>query len=213
MTLIIGIGNKARQGKDYVANYMQEALPSSVCIYNFARELKLYCKEHHYELLPAWQFAHTTKQMPGHKEDPIYGYAPILQWVGVEKRKENPDYWVEKVAAKIAEVNPEIAVIADVRFPNEAAYVKENGGYTVNVSRRLPDGTQMLDTSRDPNHISEIALSDYEFDYYISVQDRDLGSLKRNAILVLNLILREEAAKELNAPRIDTVYSDATGSY
>lgn len=212
MTLIIGIGNKARQGKDYVANYMCNAMPSMVRTYNFARELKLYCKENHNELEPKWQLAHQTKQHPGWKDDPIYGCTPILQWVGVEKRKEDPDYWVKKVAAKIAEDNPEIAIIADVRFENEAAYVKNSGGYTVNVRRRNADGIQMLDPGRDPKHISEIELDDYNWDFYISVKDGDLEGLRIKAEGVLSAIIREEA---LNADIIedlgDVVISDATG--
>lgn len=194
--VLIGLGHKARQGKDYVSKYMQASLPSLVQIYSFARELKLYCKEHHDELLPRWQLVNQTKQVPACKPDPIYGYTPILQWYGTDvARKENPNCWVEALAHRIEADVPEIAIITDVRFPNEAAYVKENDGYTVNVVRRLEDGTQYLDPDRDPKHLSETALDDYNFDYTITCRDGDLKALEQKAIAVLTNILLEEKVK------------------
>jgi hypothetical protein len=118
---------------------------------------------------------------------------------------------VDAAAERIAGDNPEIAIITDVRFPNEAAYVKENGGYTVDVVRRLEDGTQYLDPGRDPKHPSETALDDYTFDYVISVRDGDLVSLKAKALAVLTNILIEEKKKD--ALDDSTVNSDATGAY
>lgn len=222
MTLVIGLGHRARQGKDFVSKYMQEALPSLVQIYSFARELKLYCKEHHDEELAKWQLANQTKQFPACKTDPIYGYTPILQKVGMDFRATDPDYWIKKVDAKIHESiedEPEIAIITDVRFPNEAAYIKENSGYTVEVRRLVKDGDklyQYVDPGRDPKHPSETALNDYNFDFVIQCRDGDLDSLKQKSVHTLNTILRLEAEKESNANSsgYDLSYrSDPTGSY
>lgn len=213
--ILIGLGHKARQGKDYVSNYMKEALPSLVSLYSFARELKLYCKEHHEELLTQWQLANQTKQIPACKEDPIYGYTRILQWYGTDvARKANPNRWVEAVAERIKTDGPEIGIITDVRFPNEAAYIKENSGYTVDVVRRLADGTQFLDPNRDPNHASETALDDYNFDFIISVRDGDLASLKSKAIGVLTAIMQQESDKEIDdaLARRNLTLSDLTGT-
>jgi len=114
---------------------MKEVEPS-VQFYSFADELKQYCKEHHDELVSQWQLANQTKQLPIAKEDPIYGYTAILQWFGTEvMRKKNPDYWVHALADKIEFEKPEIAVITDVRFPNEAAWVKT----TMDFSSRYSD--------------------------------------------------------------------------
>ncbi len=213
MTLIIGLGHRARQGKDYVANYMKEALPSLISTYSFARELKFYCKEHHDELLPQWQLAHQTKQVPTCKSDLIYGYTAILQWVGMKFREQDENYWVNKVQAKIEKEKPEIAVVTDCRFPNETAWVKENGGEMIEVIRRLEDGTQFVDPGRDPNHISETALDNYNFDFIISVRDGDLDALKSKAIGVLSTIINLEAEKDLNDDLSPHVFSDATGHY
>jgi len=189
--LLIGLGYKARQGKNFVANYMQQYWIKdpgcTVKLYAFADELKLYCKEHHNELVPKWQLANQTKQYPTRKEDPIYGCTPILQWYGTDvARKADPDTWVKALNARISRENPEIAIVTDVRFPNEAAYIKQNGGFMVEV-RRYKDGIQFIDAGRDPKHVSETALDGYEgWDYAIECQDGNLTDLKSKSIGVLN---------------------------
>ena len=54
--------------------------------------------------------------------------------------------------------------ITDVRFYNECAFIKEQGGSIVRVQRRL-DVVQPSDESDYDNHSSEINLDDYpEYD-------------------------------------------------
>src|SRR6267378_5317093 len=161
MMLLIGLGSRARQGKTYVSNYMKEAHPEIQC-YAFADELKRYCKEHHEELVPQWQLHNQTKHLPVAKEDPIYGYTAILQYFGTEvMRKKNPDYWVHVLADKIEVEKPAIAVVTDVRFPNEVAWVKNHDGFLVEVIRLNEDGTRYYDPNRDKNHASEPSLDQY----------------------------------------------------
>jgi len=203
--VLIGLGYKARQGKNFVANYMQEYWIKDpgckVSIYAFADELKLYCKEHHNELEPQWQLAHQTKAHPAFKADPIYGCTPILQWYGTDvARKANPNTWVEALDRRLSHDNPEIALVTDVRFPNEAEYIKQNGGFMVEV-RRYKDGIQFIDAGRDPKHVSETALDGYEgWDYVIECQDGNLTDLKKKSIGVLNAInlySKAETVKDL----------------
>ena len=193
--LVIGLGNKARQGKNCVANYMQELDPS-VQIYSFADELKLYCKAHHEELLPQWEAAYSNVPINFPKDDPIYGYTQILQWYGTDvARKQNPNVWVEALDKRLETEKPQIAVISDVRFRNEAEYVKSKGGYLVQVIRLNKDGSQYLDPGRDPNHISETALDDYEgWAFLIEIHDGDLRDLKRKSIGVYHIVTDNLAA-------------------
>lgn len=123
--LLIGLGSKARQGKNFVANYIKEQ-NNSAKLYSFADELKLYCKAHHEELVKEWLELNFQKKLPEPKEDPIYGYTAILQWYGTDvARKANPNVWVQALDARIQKEAPELALITDVRFPEEAAYVKK----------------------------------------------------------------------------------------
>jgi hypothetical protein len=193
--IIVGLGYKARQGKTYVSNYMQEAFPQAK-LYAFADELKRYCRDHHDELLPLWQLANQTQQVPACKPDPIYGYTRILQWYGTDvARLKDPNVWVNELAARMHKEQPEIAIITDVRFPNEAEFIKENGGYLVEILRRTADGEQYRDPDRDPFHISETALDNYEgWNFHISCKDGDLKGLKAKSLGVMNIVTNKDGA-------------------
>lgn len=62
----------------------------------------------------------------------------ILQWWGDYRRAQDPDYFV-KVARlnvlMVGAVNPKPVVLADCRFPNEAAMVRQLGGQIWQVVR------------------------------------------------------------------------------
>lgn len=210
--ILIGLGHKARQGKNYVASYIkdyaEDAQAAKVGLYAFADELKLYCKTNHYELMDEWCRLNPKTILPGPKDDPIYGYTQILQWYGTEiARKNDPDTWVKALAKRIETEKPDIAIITDVRFPNEAQYVKDRGGSLVEVIR-LKDGEQYLDPGRDPNHASETALDDYQdWDFIISCKDGDLKGLKAKSIGVYNLVTSPEDYESYYVDEPD--YSDA----
>lgn len=70
-------------------------------------------------------------------------------------------------------------IITDTRFPNEAKAVKNAGGITVRIDR---PGVGPIN-----NHISEIALDEYNFDYYI-YNGGDLDTLKDSVVELLNKI-------------------------
>lgn len=211
--ILIGLGNKARQGKNFVANYMREAFPS-LQEYAFANELKKYCLENHDKLVDEFyrvNSMHPMKNLLYWKDDPIYGCTTILQWYGTYKRQENPDFWIKLVAEKLNREKPDVAVITDVRFPNEADFVKFENGFLVQVIRFKEDGTQFLDPGRDPNHISETALDDYMgWDYIIRVKDGDLDALKHKSLGVLSNILDDEYRRRaaLNSVPDATGYSE-----
>ena len=163
--ILIGIGHKARQGKDTFANAIRSASPKDTKVYSFANELKLYCRDNHEALVKAYPFVELDQ-----KPDPIYGYTKMLQYVGTEvERKKDPNCWVKKVSDRIDKENPEVSVISDVRFPNEANWIKSKGGILIKILRLMPDGSNYIDPSRDPNHASEISLDNYPFDLVIGV--------------------------------------------
>jgi hypothetical protein len=197
--ILIGLGSKARQGKNYVCNYWRETYPE-IQTYALADELKKYCKEHHDELVDKFYLKnhlnmriHPVSEIIGEpKEDPIYGYTKILQFYGTDVvRKSSPDYWVHRLNERIGAEGPDVAVITDIRFPNEAEYVKKNDGYLVEVIRKNADGTRYLDPGRDPNHPSETALDDYNWDFTIIAKSGDLDALKNKALGVLANILKD----------------------
>ena len=186
--ILIGIGSKARQGKDIVASVWKEAIPE-LKKYSFAEEIKLYCRDHHDQLLPEWQRHHQTKHMPFFKEDSIYNYPAILQWYGKWAQDKDENVWIRKVAEKLAADSPPIAAITDVRYILEAQFVRANGGFMVEVLRKNPAGSRYIDPTRDPFHPTETGLDDYTFDYTITARSGDLVSLKTKALGVLKNIV------------------------
>jgi hypothetical protein len=61
--------------------------------------------------------------------------APLLQRLGLEAREHDPEVWLRAVYWAIEDARPAIAVITDVRFENEAEFVRGMGGTLVRVSR------------------------------------------------------------------------------
>ena len=84
-----------------------------------------------------------------------------LQRLGTEAGRGvfGEDFWVERTAALVAASGAERVVLTDVRFPNEAAWVRRVGGTAVRIVR---PGQRNSDA-----HLSENALGTYRADVEI----------------------------------------------
>jgi hypothetical protein len=160
-TFIIGIGHKARHGKDTAANHIIKATNGAAERYSFADDL--------------YSVARVIHGMT--KKD-----GPLLQLLGTEVyRRYNDNIWIDSLYWKLLDKRPRIALIADVRFPNEAKFVKALGGALVKVSRFNEDDTPFVTTDRDPNHPSEVALDNFDgWDYNIKSYTGQLPTLLLN---------------------------------
>jgi len=76
------------------------------------------------------------------------------------------NYWIDQLEKSMVGFNG-IAVLTDMRYTNEADWVKSKGGLTVQVSRINEDGSQYISDDRDPNFVSEVQLDNYNYDAYI----------------------------------------------
>ena len=91
----------------------------------------------------------------------------LLQWWGTDlRRNQNPDYWVLKGEEWAYETtrHGKVPVFTDVRFPNEADMVRENGGIIVRVSAPYEIREARLGAV-PPSHESEDAMDDYRADF------------------------------------------------
>ena len=103
-----------------------------------------------------------------------------LQIWGTEfRRKQDPDYWVKKTLKRIKEEAPQVALITDMRFPNEVAVVD----VPLKVSRPGFD-------SGVPLHSSETELNDYPFEYILEATS--LQELKDGAETIFVEILEDK---------------------
>lgn len=216
--IIIGLGYKARQGKNVVVQAMKDKMAIIapklvVTAYAFAKELKTYCRDHHDELYE--KYPHVGKN---EKDDPIYGFVGMLQWYGTDIiRTQDPDHWVKLLEKRIGAEAPDIALVTDVRFKNEAAWLHDKPtGFLVEVIRRREDGTQYLDPKRDPRHASEVDLDGYKgWNYIIIARDGEIEKLKAKASKVLMSIFVDFAVEETRKNDSDALtpnmFSNAIG--
>lgn len=94
-------------------------------------------------------------------------YREMLQKLGTEFARDviNKDFWVKWLQSKLADIPDTIQLvfITDVRFDNEAEWIKKQGGIVIEVVR---DGHSTL-TSLEEMHSSEGGISHNLVDYVI----------------------------------------------
>lgn len=156
--LMIGLLGFAGSGKDEACKIIQKHWPHAQR-FAFADELKR-------EVSDGYQIE--LHRIEADKEH----YRPLLQLWGVGRREHNPNYWIEKVDAQIQAAQPNIAIITDVRFPNEVGYVRSHGGIVARVVRAHNGPAN--------SHVSESATLPIVPDYVI----RNDGTLEDFALHV-----------------------------
>lgn len=217
--LILGLGNKARHGKDSFAQAIiryygildatkakhgLNTTPTIIQHLSFAdplyKEVNAFLaspwgkswlrrdvglKVANATIIPDWVTPDNPLVDP---RAPLGKYTKLLQWWGTEyRRTQDPEYWTKQWKAA---VNPKADIVfsTDMRFQNEAQAVKELSGYTIQVNRLNLDGTPFVDTSRDPNHPSEIQLDGYNYDFKITVKTGDLVLLEEWATTLVHFL-------------------------
>lgn len=98
-------------------------------------------------------------------KDPYWDMSPreMAQKLGTEACRKGirDDIWIRSLATSINNSFVDLAFITDVRFDNEAEFVRESGGIVINITR---DSQTKIATS---NHASEAGISDHLIDYKV----------------------------------------------
>ena len=147
---LIGIAGRARSGKDTVANFIIAAIGGYR--YSFADPIRAMLAPLGVDMNdPYWQ---------ARKEDiiPALGVSPrrMMQTLGTEWGRNliSPDLWLVLAHQRLLRNGPGM-VISDVRFENEAAWIRKHGGRIIHVIRpdakaveahASEDGIEMQDT-------------------------------------------------------------------
>lgn len=192
--LIIGFGHRARQGKNSAAVAMINAAPvgSEVRMYAYADALRAEVKAAIRDaggldalIQRGYKFSHIKLSAEGLRD--VYDSFPawvgvesgkprtLLQWWGTDyRRAQDVNYWVRQLTARIEREQPDVALITDVRFPNEVEAIHAAGGYVVKVVRTTAPDILV------PHHPSEDELESYTgWDYTITAAD--LPELRKQA--------------------------------
>jgi len=148
---VIGIAGPAGCGKDTAADFLLNHLPHGYRKLSFAGPLK--------EMVRAG-LGLSHDQLYGDKKEIVderYGVTPrrIMQTLGTEWGRNliHPDVWVKAMEALHATPGYGELIIPDVRFENEANFVREHGVLIHIVGRH--DGANGI----VEDHISETALT------------------------------------------------------
>lgn len=182
MTTIIGLLGPAGAGKSSVAGYLVEHYGAKR--YSLATPLKEIAKR---------TLDFTDEQLYGTQEqkeaiDPRYGFScrKFLQRLGTEGCRAvlGPDVWTQACLRQIREDKPDVAVIEDLRFVNEAAAIQEEDrnrtGYAIGYVWRLrppEDGESLARAVAAGNHASESEWLEAPADLEIAPKRRGLEEL------------------------------------
>jgi hypothetical protein len=116
----------------------------------------------------------------------------LLQDIGMAARRYDSDAWVKYIANRLPSTAGNAPVLwTDVRFPNEAEFIKARGGIIIEV-RRQGYG--------EDRHISEISHLDIKPDYIVN-NDSTLNGLHEQVQAIVNLeqkIRIEKSLKEIS---------------
>lgn len=153
---IIGISGKARSGKDTFANMLHNKIYNSKIV-RFAQPIK--------DMIKAG-FNLSTECIEGDLKDKplceLNGLSPrlLMQTLGTDWGRElDPDIWIYTLMSSIDNIKEDIVIIPDVRFLNEAKFVR-NSGMLVHINRD--------DTPEVNKHVSEEGFKIENEDYVIN---------------------------------------------
>ena len=166
--MLIGVSGKKGSGKDTLAQEIRDLVHQArrevVEVTHFADPLKKACRD---------IFELTLEQTDGELKEVLderWGQTPreILQKFGTEVgRNIHKDTWVRRTIWRSSGFNiPNITVIPDTRFKDEADAIRAAGGLVIRIER------PGLVENAYSQHQSETDLDDYAFDYIV---DNDLG--------------------------------------
>ena len=158
--------------------YAEHSMWPYVKLYSFADELKRICIE--LFNIPFECVYGTDEQknqvqkhlrwenMPGSDMAGPMTARQFMQYFGTDTcRNIYQPIWVDSCIRKIQREQSQLAIIADVRFGNEAKAIEEAGGKLVRLTRNI----------YNDNHSSEVALDDYPFTNYIDNSDTNIDDL------------------------------------
>jgi hypothetical protein len=111
---------------------------------------------------------------------PLGKQRALLQWYGSDYRRTDDDlYWIRQLEQTIELEKPQIAILSDLRFPNEMEWTLQYGE-AVRVDRAgLPPST----------HVSEIALADSTDWSLILENNRSLEEFLLGAVTAFDELL------------------------
>lgn len=165
---ILGISGKIGAGKTTLASELKKSLGTRAIEINFGDELKKEVASTY--AVPLSRFYDQAEKNKPISAEVSMTLGEALQKVGTERREQDANYWVEKLAAFVDTLRDfDLIIVADLRLKNEARWLKEHGAVIVRLNG--DPGAVRLNSTRDLQHVSEVDLDDYErFDFVFDTE-------------------------------------------
>lgn len=198
MTLLIAIGNRMQTGKDTFSYYLRTALSEKYGVVSspvsFADPLKSAMASvfglpdgmlrgdgaARDAVVPEWVQNIIDPRWREGAAGPMTCRQAMQIW-GCQMRDHYPGMWVEAAMARSRTSGFDLVVMADMRFQDEFDAVKEAGGYTIQMSRGVPNPHA---------HFSEATLDNADYDLRIQ-NDLTLRELRHTANMVADWVVTD----------------------
>ena len=180
---MIGLNGKARAGKSTTAKLLLDRGYADY-EYAFAQPVKAMCKALGIDPDDPYWEANKTKPIP------LFGgrsYRQIMQNLGTEWGRQflGEDVWV-RFADQIQKTMPDqTMLISDVRYDNEAAFVKSNGGLIIEIQSPISQEVH--------SHRSEAGI-DARFIDFTVIND---GTLEQLDLVLMDIMNGSETRKQI----------------
>jgi len=196
MTNIIAFAGRKQSGKttcsEFVAKYFNGAIEpyNGAKIYNFADPLK---KDICINILGlTYDQCYGDDNKKNELTDIVWRNTKltareVMQFVGTDLfRKMKNDVWSSATINKIKKDKPQIAIIADCRFPNEVDAIRDAGGLVIKLTRNPHNSDHASEIALDANHYSNSNFDLVIYNENLSIPQQNevvLNFLKKKKVL------------------------------
>lgn len=188
--IVLGLTGFKRSGKDTAGKYLQQVYSTELG--SFAepiyRMLQAMLKHHRHDVAFFGREAAETQDK--NALIPPFGVSlrSMLQTLGTEWGRTfvSDTVWIDLARSWMSmayKKHSYLIVFTDVRFPNEARFIKEQGGYVLRIVGK---------NSQEDTHISEAGIPDELVDYVVDNQGT-LQELRSNLLSVIEVIDNERS--------------------
>lgn len=158
---IIGISGRKQSGKstsgEYLAQFFSTIYPEkSVKLYAFADRLK---QDICINILGlSYDQCYGTDDQKNTETDIFWQgkrltAREVMETVGTDIfRNLKVDVWTSSTLSLIVKDNPELAIVTDVRFPDEVGSIKQNNGVVLRLNRNPFNANNYIENALDQNN-------------------------------------------------------------
>lgn len=178
--LTIGFVGRAKSGKTTATDAIQQRVTNLGLrsqIFDIGQEIQKYCTME--KLIP---------DKP--RQELTTAELDILVQTGFQKRQEDPNFWVSKINYTIIRDVPDIALVPNVRYPNEIDLIRNLKGVLVFVKSLNPNGSEFISRDRDPNHPSESQLDERDADFFLTAKRSQPGLVEAQAVTLFEYLMK-----------------------